>query len=179
MALTWKQLAYQVDVSTADSKAVSAGVVASTADSKAVSAGTAASTADSKAVVADSKAVSAGTAASTADSKAVSAGLAASTADSKAVSAGTVASTASSVATSAGTVANSHAARHKLGGSDPILLNELGLPTSSIDHNGQQATNFVLHTVATSAAITGVTAVVGKVVFALDSLAPWVCTSAS
>jgi len=81
-----------VSASTADSKAVSSGVVGSTADSKAVVADSIAdealddasdalvdaseakvdaSTADSKAVVSDSKAVSAGVVGSTADSKAV------------------------------------------------------------------------------------------------------------
>ena len=130
MAVTWKALAYQTDVSTADSKAVSAGTAASVALSTSNSADTAQSTSIS---TADSKGVSGGTAASvalstsnsvdtaqstsisTADSKAVSAGTVAgaagtsvgvSTADSKAVSAGTLASTASSVATSAGTASS-------------------------------------------------------------------------
>ena len=167
MAVTWKQLGYQTDVSTADSKAVSAGAAASSALSTSNSADVAQSTSTS---TADSKAVSAGAVASTAV-------VNASTADSKAVSAGTAASTADSKAVSAGTVANTHAARHKSGGSDVLLFHELGLATSPIDHNGQQATNFVLHTVATSAAITGVTAIAGKIVFNTADLSPWVCTA--
>lgn len=122
MAVTWKQIAFQSSVSTADSKAVSAGTAASTADSKAVSAASLASSQNTSQVTtistADSKAVSAGTAASVADSKAVSAASLAtsqntsqvttiSTADSKAVSAGTAASTADSKAVSAASLASS------------------------------------------------------------------------
>jgi len=183
MAVTWKQIAYQTDVSTADSKAVSAGVVGATGV-------TAASTADSKAVIADSKAVSAGVVAataatsasvSTADSKAVSAGVVgatgvtnASTADSKAVSLVTVVSTADSKAVSAGTLAGTHATRHKNTGADEILLNELGEATSAVPFNGQQATDFVVHTVATSAAITGLTPVPGKLAWNTADLNLWV-----
>lgn len=40
------------------------------------------------------------------------------------------------------TLANTaHAATHKNGGSDEILLNELGEPTGSVDFNSQQALN--------------------------------------
>lgn len=35
-----------------------------------------------------------------------------------------------------------HAITHKLGGSDPILLNELGLPILSVNFNNQEAINF-------------------------------------
>ena len=183
MAVTWKQIAYQTDVSTADSKAVSAGVVGAASV-------TAASTADSKAVIADSKAVSAGVVAataatsaavSTADSKAVSAGTiaagavtAASTADSKAVSNVTTISTADSKAVSAGTLAGAHAARHKDGGDDEILLHELGEATSAVPFNGQQGEDFVVHTVATSAAITGLTPVPGKLAWNTADLNLWV-----
>ena len=188
MAVTWKQIAYQTDVSTADSKAVSAGVVGAAGV-------TAASTADSKAVIADSKAVSAGVVAgtaatsasvSTADSKAVSAGVvgaagvtAASTADSKAVSNVTVISTADSKAVSAGTLAGTHATRHKNGGDDEILLHELGEPTSAVPFNGQQGEDFIVHTVATSAAITGLTPVPGKLAWNTDGLDMWVCSVAA
>jgi len=157
------------------------------------------STADSSLTVAVG---SAGTSAavSTADSKAVSAGAAASTADSKAVSAGSLAtslvnsegvvrstadssltvtvSTADSKGTSAGVVANSHASRHKLAGADVILLHEFGLPTGAVGFNGQQAENFIIHTVATTAAMTGLTAVVGKFAFNTADLSPYVCTVA-
>lgn len=139
MALTWKQIAYQIDVSTADSKAVSAGLVGSAANSSLASYVTAGSTTDSTLTLA----------ASTADSKAVSAGV----------------------------LAGSHASRHKSAGSDVLLLNEFGLPTGNVAFNGQQATDFVIQQVATSAAITGVTSVLGKIVFAADSLAPWICTA--
>ena len=195
MAITWKQIAYQSDVSTADSKAVSAGVVgaagvtaASTADSKAVSNVTAISTADSKAVSAGVVAGTAATSASvsTADSKAVSAGVvgaagvtAASTADSKAVSNVTTISTADSKAVSAGTLAGTHATRHKNGGADEILLNELGEATSAVPFNGQQGTDFVVHTVATSAAITGLTPVPGKLAWNTADLDMWVCSVAA
>jgi hypothetical protein len=63
MAVTWKKLGFNEDITTADSKAVSAAGQATTADSKAVSAQ----------VYADSAADSAAVQASTADSKAVSA----------------------------------------------------------------------------------------------------------
>lgn len=114
-----------INISVADSKAVSDSVVISSlttttnssvtsaslnisvADSKGASAGTQASVADSKAVsdslltsTADSKGVSAGTQASTADSKAVSGSILTSTADSKGISAGTRASVADSKAVS-------------------------------------------------------------------------------
>lgn len=200
MAVTWKALAYSsevtsavtsegvvrstadssltVTVSTADSKAVSAGTAASTADSKAVSEGVVRSTADSSLTVtvstADSKAVSAGTAASVADSKAVSEGVVRSTADSSLT---VTVSTADSKAVSAGTLAGSHAARHKNGGLDEILLNEFGEPTGAVAFDGQQATNFVLHTATTSNVIL-LTPVVGKLAFSSDELAPYICTVA-
>lgn len=37
-----------------------------------------------------------------------------------------------------------HASSHKSGGGDPILLHELGAPTSSVDFDGQQAISFVV-----------------------------------
>ena len=115
-----------VNISVADSKAVSDSVVTSSlttttnskvtstslnvsvADSKGVSAGTRASVADSKAVsdsvlvsIADSKGVSAGTTASTADSKGISSGTQASVADSKALSDSVVTSTLTTTTNSA------------------------------------------------------------------------------
>lgn len=142
-----------INISVADSKAVSDSVVISSlttttnssvtsaslnvsvADSKGASAGTQASVADSKAVsdsiltsTADSKGVSAGTAAATADSKAVSDSILTSTADSKGVSAGTQASTADSKGISAGTrasVADSKAV------SDSVVTSTLTTTTDS------------------------------------------------
>lgn len=38
--------------------------------------------------------------------------------------------------------AGPHATNHKSGGSDELDLNELGLPSGSIDFNGQQALSF-------------------------------------
>lgn len=35
-----------------------------------------------------------------------------------------------------------HAAAHKTGGSDALKLNELAVPTASVDFSGQQATSF-------------------------------------
>jgi hypothetical protein len=173
MAVTWKQLGYQVDVSTADSKAVSAAsmatsegvvraaadaslvVVASTADSKGVSAGVLASTALSTSNSAD---VAQGTTISTADSKGVSAGTAASVADSKAVSEGVVRSTADS----------SLSAR---------TLNSWATATGNVAFGGYQGTDFVVQNVATSAAITGVTPILGKLVFNVADLNLWVNTA--
>jgi len=161
-------------VSTADSKAV-------IADSKAVSAASVAnsqntvqassiSTADSKAVSAASMATSEGLVRSTADSTLT---LSASTADSKAVVADSKAVSAASMATSEGVVRST--ADSSL---TAKLLNNWGNPNGAVAFAGQQATDMVFHTVATSAAITGVTPVPGKIVWATDSLSLWVNTVA-
>lgn len=71
-----------------------------------------------------------------------------------------------------------HATSHKLAGSDVILLNEFGLPTGAVAINGQQATNLVDHIVADATARNALTAVVGKRVFQTDELAEYVCTVA-
>jgi hypothetical protein len=186
-------------VSTADSKAVSAGSAASVADSKAVSEGVVRSSADSSLTVtvstADSKAVSAASLASsqntsqvttisTADSKAVSAGTAASTADSKAVSLVTVVSTADSKAVSAGSLAtslvNSEGVVRSTADSSLTVkpFNQFGAATGPVSFAGQQAENFVIHTTATTASMTGLTAVVGKFAFCSADLSPYVCTVA-
>lgn len=68
-----------------------------------------------------------------------------------------------------------HAASHKSGGGDSIRLDEFAVPTAAVAFNGQQAQNFVLHTVANSGARP--TAVVGKAIFQTDELACYVCTS--
>ena len=190
--------ASSASVSTADSKAVSAGVLASQANSGVASAVVVQSTADSSIVLvvsanlstttsqntAQSTLISSGTVAtSTADSKAVSAGTAASTADSKAVSAGTAASTADSKAVSAASIAlsytNSEGVIRSTADSSLTVkaINTFGGATGNLAMNGFQITDNVIQTVATSAAITGVTAVVGKIVFATDSLSPWICTA--
>jgi len=69
-----------------------------------------------------------------------------------------------------------HAASHKDGGSDEILLNEFGEPTAAVDFNGQELQNTIIHTVADDAAKTALTAAVGMVCFQTDELAIRVCT---
>ena len=72
-----------------------------------------------------------------------------------------------------------HAATHKDGGADEILLNEFGEPTAAVSFDGQQATDLVLHTVADATARDALTPVVGKAVFQTDELSVYVCTSAA
>lgn len=74
--------------------------------------------------------------------------------------------------------AATHAASHKNGGSDEILLHEFGEPTGAVPFDGQQATNFVVHTVANATARNALTAVVGKMVWQTDELAVYMCTVA-
>ena len=62
-----------------------------------------------------------------------------------------------------------HAASHKNGGGDEILLNEFGEPTGAVAFNGQQATDFVVQNVADAAALAALTGVIGKVAFQLDT----------
>lgn len=194
MAVTWKALAYASDVTSA---ITSEGVVRSTADSSLtvaignVGSSAAVSTADSKAVSAGvlaSQAVS-GVASevvvrSTADSSivsVVSANL--STTNSQNTSQVTTISTADSKAVSAASVALSYTNSEGIVRStaDSSLtakaINTFGGAAGDVAMNGHQLTNQVIHTVATSAAITGVSAVVGKIVFATDSLSPWICTA--
>lgn len=73
---------------------------------------------------------------------------------------------------------DAHATSHKNSGSDEILLHEFGEPTSAVPVNGQQVTDMVLHTVADATARNALTAVVGKIVWQTDELAPYVCTVA-
>lgn len=70
-----------------------------------------------------------------------------------------------------------HATTHKNGGTDELLLHELGEPTSAVAFDGQQATDFVVHVVANAAARP--TPVVGKIVFQTDELSYYVCTVAA
>jgi len=72
-----------------------------------------------------------------------------------------------------------HAASHKDGGSDEILLHEFGEPTSAVKFDGQQATDFVVHTVADADARNALDAVVGKMVWQTDELAVYMCTVAA
>lgn len=72
-----------------------------------------------------------------------------------------------------------HAASHKNGGTDEILLNELGEPTGAIEVNGQEVQNLVAHQVADEAARLGLTPVVGKLAFQVDELSAYICTSAA
>ena len=69
-----------------------------------------------------------------------------------------------------------HATSHKNGGSDEILLNELGEPTGAVAFYGQQATNFVVQNVADETARLALTPVLGKAVFQVDELSPYICT---
>jgi len=71
-----------------------------------------------------------------------------------------------------------HAVSHKNAGSDEILLNELGEPTSAVDFNGQQLENTVIHTVADDVAKAALTQVVGMTCFQTNELAIKVCTVA-
>ena len=72
-----------------------------------------------------------------------------------------------------------HAASHKNSGSDELLLHELGEPTGAVAINGQQLTDHVIHTVANQTAREALAAVVGKIVFQADVLAPYICTVAA
>ena len=67
-----------------------------------------------------------------------------------------------------------HAATHKNGGSDEILLHELGEPTAAVAIDGQQLQNAVLHVSAADPT----PAVVGKIYFKSGDAYPYVCTSA-
>jgi len=128
-----------VNISVADSKAVSDSVVMSslttTTNSKVISTSLNVSVADSKGVsagtrasVADSKAVSDSVLASTADSKGVSSGLAASSANSTAVSVGTLTSTADSKGVSSGTQASAADSKAL---SDSVVTSTLTTTTNS------------------------------------------------
>ena len=72
-----------------------------------------------------------------------------------------------------------HATSHKDGGSDELLLHELGEPTGAVPINGQQLTDHVIHTVANETARLALTPVVGKLAFQSDVLAPYICTAAA
>lgn len=85
---------------------------------------------------------------------------------------------AATVLATIGAAATSHAAQHKNGGSDELLLSDLGEPTAAVKFDGQQATNLSIHTVADATARNALTAVVGKIVFQTDTLAAYLCTVA-
>lgn len=72
-------------------------------------------------------------------------------------------------------VAAAHAASHKNGGADELLLHELGEPTSAVPFDGQQAQNLIVHVVANAGARP--TAKVAKVCWQTDTLALYACTS--
>ena len=69
-----------------------------------------------------------------------------------------------------------HAATHKNGGADELLLHEFGEPTSAVNFDGQQAQHMIVHTVADEAGRP--TAAVGKICWQTDTLALYACTSA-
>lgn len=72
-----------------------------------------------------------------------------------------------------------HAATHKNGGSDELLLSDFGEPTAAVKFDGQQATNFIVHQVADATALAALTPVVGKFAFQIDTGAPYICTVAA
>ena len=56
-------------------------------------------------------------------------------------------------------------------------INDLALPTSAVDMNGQEVQNLVLHTVADTDARNALIAVKGKLAYQADEDAIYVCTS--
>jgi hypothetical protein len=72
-----------------------------------------------------------------------------------------------------------HAASHKDGGSDELLLHELGEPTGAVKINGQQLQNPIIHQVADATARNALAPVVGKFAMQIDTLSPYICTSAA
>jgi hypothetical protein len=72
-----------------------------------------------------------------------------------------------------------HAATHKDAGADELLLHELGEPTGAVKINGQQLQNPIIHQVADSTALNALTPVVGKLAMQIDTLSPYICTSAA
>lgn len=66
-----------------------------------------------------------------------------------------------------------HAATHKNGAADELLLHELGEPTAAIEISGQQLQNAVLHNSADNPAV----AVDGKIYFKTGDTSVYVCTS--
>lgn len=68
-----------------------------------------------------------------------------------------------------------HASTHKNGGSDEILLHELGEPTSAVPFAGQQATDLVLENSVNNPAAP----VVGKIYFKIGDTAAYLCTAAA
>lgn len=77
----------------------------------------------------------------------------------------------------AGPTPGAHAASHKNGGSDEILLHELGEPTDTVNFNLQQAQKLVVHTVANEAALPTTGIAVGQLCFATSELTLHICTA--
>lgn len=71
-----------------------------------------------------------------------------------------------------------HAADHKDGATDEILLHELGEATGAVPFNYQQAKNLVVNTVANEAALPSIEgeSAVGMICFATGELSLHVCT---
>jgi hypothetical protein len=197
MAVEYKKIGFNADISTADSKAVSAQAYASSADTSVlVQMSTAdsvlqsgvddgatdsvaqsmATSAAAQASVALSAATLANGDADTADSKAVSAAAQALAADSTVASS---ASTADSKAVSAVGYLEAHHTRHISGGADAIALNEFLPPTGTVDIDGKQLQEAVTYTVANVAALSSITHVVGMPVWVTADLAVYYCTSAA
>lgn len=66
-----------------------------------------------------------------------------------------------------------HAASHKNGAGDELLLHELGEPTGAVPFSGQQATDFVLE----NSAAAPVTPVLGKIYYDTDDDSAYICTA--
>ena len=79
----------------------------------------------------------------------------------------------------AGATPAAHATSHKNGGTDELLLHELGEPTSAVDFDLQQATDLVIMTVANEAALPSSGIAVGQVCFATSELTFHICTAIS
>ena len=69
-----------------------------------------------------------------------------------------------------------HASTHKNGGTDELLLHELGEPTAAVKFEGQQGQDFVIHNVADATARDALTPVIGKVAQQQDDKGVYVCT---
>lgn len=71
-----------------------------------------------------------------------------------------------------------HAASHKDGGGDELLLHEFGEPTAAVDFDFQQIQNFAIHNVADTAGRTGLDAdaVLGLTVYQADVDSVYVVT---
>jgi len=68
---------------------------------------------------------------------------------------------------------NAHAADHKNGAGDELLLHELGEPTAKVPFAGKEGGDFCLENLAANPAVP----VLGKIYFKTGDSHPWVCTA--